>query len=107
LAPIWTTNLAKPFLVPIFFIYNHSSHVPFFISLSTPTPPKWISKLLKKNQFFIYFSQILKLDFLFLFFHIHLLGPIMQHLTKSNDFKSVFWSSGIKYKQPLFTVYLL
>jgi hypothetical protein len=40
LAPIWTTNLAEPFLVQIFFIYNHSYHVPIFLSLSTPTPQK-------------------------------------------------------------------
>jgi hypothetical protein len=57
-----------------------------------------------KKQFFFNFSQILKLDFLILFFHIHFLGPIMHNLTKSHDFNSVFWSSGIQYKQPIFTV---
>jgi hypothetical protein len=109
LAPIWTTNPAKPFLAPIFFIYiNHSSHVPFFLSLSTPIQPKSISKLLKKINFIFDFSPILKLHFWFLyFFHIHFLGPIMHNLTKSHGFKFVFWSSRIQNKQPLFTVYPL
>jgi hypothetical protein len=50
----------------------------------------------------------LKLYFLFLFFQIHLLGPIMHHLTKPHDFKVVvIWNSGIENKQPLFTVYPL
>jgi hypothetical protein len=63
LTPIWTTNVAQPFLVPIFFIYNHACHVPLFLSLSTTTPPKWIFKILEKNSFIFYFSQILKLWF--------------------------------------------
>jgi hypothetical protein len=49
----------------------------------------------------------LKLYFLVLFFQIHLLGPIMHHLTKPHDFKFVVWSSGIQNKEPLFTVYPL
>jgi hypothetical protein len=109
LTPIWTTKLAHPFLVLIFFIYNHSCHVPLFLSLSTPAPPKWISKLLEKNNFIFYFSQILKLCFLFLFlfFHIHFLEPILHHLTKSCDFKLVLWISGIQNKQPKITVHPL
>jgi hypothetical protein len=69
----------------------------FFFSLSTPTPwPKWISKCLKKNEF--YFSQILNFCFLFLLFEfLAFWGHILPHLrTKSCAFKFMFWSSEIE-----------
>jgi hypothetical protein len=89
------------------FIYNHSSHVPIFLSHSPLTPSKCISKILGKINFSFDFSQILELCFLLLFFHNHFLEPILHHLNNSHDFKFVFWSSGIQNEQPLFTVYPL
>jgi hypothetical protein len=62
LAPIWTTNMAKPFLVPFFsFIiilsFSQNSH-----------SPKMNIQAFGKNNFILDFSQILKLRCLFLFF---------------------------------------
>jgi hypothetical protein len=58
-------------------------------------------------NFIFYFSQILELCFLFLFFYSNSLEPILHHLTNSHDFKFVFWSCGIQNKQPIYTVYPL
>jgi hypothetical protein len=80
-----------------------------FFYLSNSTPKKWISKVLEKPNFiyFLFFTNFETLFFVFYFFHIHFLEPILHHLTKSQDFKFVFQSSGIQNKKPLFTVYLL
>jgi hypothetical protein len=90
------------------FIYNHYFHIPSFLSLSTPTPPKWISKLLEKNSFIFYFSQILKLLFFFIFSYSSsgtYSAPLDQVLWVY--FKLVLWISGIQNKQPKITVHPL
>jgi hypothetical protein len=89
------------------FIHNHFYNIPIFLSLSTLNPPKWISKLLRKINFIFYFSQILKLCFLFLFFHIHSLGPMLHQFTKSFDLEFVLWSCRAQKKQPKITVHPL
>jgi hypothetical protein len=67
----------------------------------------WINQvhLKKKSILFLFFTNFG--TFFHFISHIHFLGPILYHLTKSHDFKSVFWRSGIQNKQPLFTVYPL
>jgi hypothetical protein len=71
LAPIWTTNPAKPFLVPIFFIYNHSSDVPwihsFFLS-ALPLPQNEYQSFWKKSILFLIFHKFWNFVFCFYFF---------------------------------------
>jgi hypothetical protein len=80
------------------FIYDHYSHVPFFLFLSNSTPKKWISKLLEKNNFVFYFSQILKLCF-FIFIFWNLLCTTWPSLVTS--------SLCFDNKQPRITVHPL
>jgi hypothetical protein len=80
----------------------------FFLPVLQSHSPKMNNKAFEKINFISYFSPILEHCFLYLIFHIHFLGPILHHLTKSHDSNFVFQSSGIQnYKQPLYTVYPL
>jgi hypothetical protein len=55
-------------IFPRIFIYNHYSHVPFFLFLSNSTPKKSISKLFGKKQFyFLFFTSFEFLFFVFMF----------------------------------------
>jgi hypothetical protein len=71
--------------------------------------PSWLlyAALKSKFQNGLFVAKMARSCLHILFFQIHLLGPIMHHLTKPHDFKFVVWSSGIQNKEPSFTVYPL